>query len=115
MNVHLSIAPMSPRARTVSDEQIIEAALRCIVREGPDALTLAGVARQAGVSAPTLVQRFGSKRGLLLAVAGAGAPAEDALFASARSGRSPLEALLYVAERSARALARPPEALANHL
>jgi AcrR family transcriptional regulator len=59
---------MSPRPRTVDDPTILEAALRVLSRVGPEKLTLAQVGEEAGLSAATLVQRFGSKRALLLAV-----------------------------------------------
>jgi len=39
---------------------------------GPAKLTLARVAKAAGLSPATLVQRFGSKRALLLALAKSG-------------------------------------------
>lgn len=59
---------MSPRPRTVDDPTILEAAVRVLGRIGPEKLTLAHVGEEAGLSAATLVQRFGSKRALLLAV-----------------------------------------------
>jgi len=59
---------MSPRPRTVDDPTILEAAIRVLGRMGPEKLTLAHVGEEAGLSAATLVQRFGSKRELLLAV-----------------------------------------------
>jgi len=59
---------MSPRPRTTSDEDLLKAVHAVVTRLGPN-LTLADVAKEAGVSAATLVQRFGSKRGLLLAFA----------------------------------------------
>ena len=58
---------MSPRPRTVDDPTILEAAVRVLGRIGPEKLTLAHVGEEAGLSAATLVQRFGSKRALLLA------------------------------------------------
>src|SRR5256884_9252698 len=59
---------MSPRPREPSDEEIVAAAARAMQRYGPTQLTLAHVAREAGVVPATLIQRFGTKRGLLLAV-----------------------------------------------
>jgi len=55
-----------PRPRTVSDEAILDAVLSLAQREGPARVTLAAAAREVGLSAATLVQRFGSKRNLLL-------------------------------------------------
>ena len=58
---------MSPRPRTVSDEHIFVATGLAITRLGPTRLTLADVASEVGLSAAALVQRFGSKRQLLVA------------------------------------------------
>ena len=62
------LSSMSPRPRTVSDAQILYATQRAMSRLGPTRMTLAAVAKEAGLSAATLVQRFGSKRGLMLAL-----------------------------------------------
>jgi AcrR family transcriptional regulator len=56
-----------PRPRTVSDEAILDAVLTLAHRVGPARLTFAAVAAEVGLSAATLVQRFGTKRDLLLA------------------------------------------------
>lgn len=98
-----------PRPRTVSDEEVLAATARLIGRLGPGRLTLGAVAGEVGLSPATLVQRFGSKRALLLAVAarGAGAPLPPG------RGR-PLEALVDSLCRRA-APVREPEAMANHL
>lgn len=56
-----------PRARTLSDEQVLDLALALIHREGPDAATFAAVSKASGLSASTLVQRFGSKASMLRA------------------------------------------------
>jgi AcrR family transcriptional regulator len=56
-----------PRTQTVSDEAILATVLDLAHRIGPARLTFAAVAAEVGLSAATLVQRFGSKRGLLLA------------------------------------------------
>jgi AcrR family transcriptional regulator len=61
-------APM-PRARSVPDAEILKAAARVIGRNGPLKLTLADVGREVGLAPATLLQRFGSKRGLRLALA----------------------------------------------
>jgi AcrR family transcriptional regulator len=57
-----------PRPRTIDDEAVLAAAAEVVNRVGPAKLTLQRVADEVGLSAPTLVQRFGSKRGLLLAM-----------------------------------------------
>ena len=71
--------------------------------------------REVGLSPKTLLQRFGSKRGLLLALAQHAALTIDACFAAARSAApSPLAALMVAATDMARHV-ESPEALANHL
>ena len=90
---------MSPRPRQASDEDMLRATFRTITRLGPGRLTLADVAREAGVSAPAVVQRFGSKRALLLAAAADAATGSDYIFPGLRARhRSPLAALLGMAE-----------------
>jgi AcrR family transcriptional regulator len=62
-----SIIGHMSRPRTVTDVEVFEA-LRAVVAEvGPAAWTLRQVSTRVGLSAPTLVQRFGTKRGLLAA------------------------------------------------
>jgi AcrR family transcriptional regulator len=56
-----------PRPRTISDEAILDAVLALAHRVGPARVTFAAAAAEAGLSAATLVQRFGTKRELLLA------------------------------------------------
>ena len=56
-----------PRPRTISDEAILDAVLTLANRVGPARVTFAAAAAETGLSAATLVQRFGTKRELLLA------------------------------------------------
>ena len=58
---------MSPRRRKAEDAQIFAAMVRVMLRVGPAELTLGAIAAEVGVTAGALVQRFGSKRALLLA------------------------------------------------
>ncbi|MQY05166.1 TetR/AcrR family transcriptional regulator [Actinomadura macrotermitis] len=103
------------RPRTTTDEALLTAAGRAIGRHGPAGLTLAAVAAEAGVSPATLVQRFGSKRGLLLAVAERAARDTAAPFDEARRAhRSPLAALTAALAAMAEPV-RSPEELAGHL
>ena len=51
----------------MSDEEILDAVLTLAHRVGPARVTLAAAAAEVGLSAATLVQRFGTKRDLLLA------------------------------------------------
>jgi AcrR family transcriptional regulator len=60
---------MSPRPRKVTDDELFAATHAMMNRVGPGELTLASIAKQAGVTAAVVVQRFGSKRNLLLALA----------------------------------------------
>lgn len=53
-----------PRPKTLSDEAVLDAALALLHGHGPEALTFAGLAQACGLSAATLVQRFGNKAGL---------------------------------------------------
>ena len=103
-----------PRPRKIREEDLIDAAVRVIDRSGLFGFTLAKVAREAGVTAPLLMQRFGSKRGLLLALTDATAPEIDAAFA--RAAKENASALVALHEALV-ALSQPttPRALANGL
>lgn len=90
---------MSPRPRQVSDDDLLKATFRALSRLGPGKLTLADVAREAGVSAAAVVQRFGSKRALLLAAAADAARGSSYIFPGLRARyRLPRAALLGLAE-----------------
>jgi AcrR family transcriptional regulator len=105
---------VSPRPRATSDADLLAATYRIVSRRGPN-LTLADVAKEAGVSPATLVQRFGSKRGLLLALASSGAAGLPEEFAGIRArSRSPLAAIGGVGDCMA-AMAESPQTLANSL
>ena len=78
---------MSPRPRKVSDEAVFAAAYRAMNRLGPGELTLAEIANEAGVTAGALVQRFGSKRALLLALSAAHAASASQSQARRRLSR----------------------------
>ncbi len=85
---------MSPRPLKVTDDEIYMAAQRAMSRLGPNELTLAGIAREAGITAGLLVQRFGSKRDLLLALSKRFSGGTSEMFAGLRRGhRSPLATL----------------------
>jgi AcrR family transcriptional regulator len=103
------------RPRLRSDEDILAATARAISAVGPSVLTLADVAREAGVAPATLVQRFGSKRGLLLAFTKRASAGVEAGFAAARrETHSPLRALVSHLVAMASGL-RTPEELSHHL
>jgi AcrR family transcriptional regulator len=102
---------MSPRPRKVSDDEVFLAAQRAISRLGPADLTLARIAQEAGVTAGALVQRFGSKRGLMLQLVDRFSGGTADTFAELRQGhRSPLAVLRAYAECMAD-MASTPEAL----
>jgi AcrR family transcriptional regulator len=106
---------MCPRPRQTSDQQLLAATARVMQRRSPTQLTLADVAREAGVVPATLIQRFGTKRGLLLALCRTAPAAVPRQFAAARARYpSPLQALieLYV---ECTAFAPTPGAMANGL
>lgn len=106
---------MSPRPRSVSDAEVLAGVGRVVGREGPVRLTLASVAEEVGLAPPTLLQRFGSKRGLLLAFARhAAADAGRELDEARARLASPLAALVDGLAAMARGV-ETPEAMANHL
>lgn len=106
---------MSPRPRKVSDDEVFAAAMRAMSRLGPSDLTLAAIAAEAGVTAGALVQRFGSRRELLLAMAAGSAQGTGQFLEQLRaSHRSPLAALRAYAECMA-GLAASPAAFARNL
>ena len=53
-----------PRPKTMTDTAVLEAALRLIHQQGPQALTFDSLSKICGLSGSTLVQRFGTKAAL---------------------------------------------------
>lgn len=89
---------MSPRPRTVQDDAILDAAMKVLGQIGPERITLADVGSEVGLSAATLVQRFGSKRELMLGLLKHMTGGISERFAKAESDHdSPLEALFAAA------------------
>jgi AcrR family transcriptional regulator len=106
---------MAGRPRTTSDDQILAATARAISAVGPGELTLADVAREAGIAPATIVQRFGSKRALLLAFTARASDGVEAGFAAARRKQaSPLQALEGHLVAMGGGM-RTPEELSRHL
>jgi AcrR family transcriptional regulator len=106
---------MTPRPRTIDDAAILEAAGRIISRQGPTKFTLADIATEVGLSAATLVQRFGSKRRLMLALACSARDSVEACFTLVRaSNPTPFRALLAAATEMTRYV-KSPEEMSNHL
>ncbi len=53
-----------PRHKTLSDPDVLDAALTLMHGKGPEGLTFASLAAATGLSGATLVQRFGNKAAL---------------------------------------------------
>jgi AcrR family transcriptional regulator len=103
------------RPRKVSDDEVFMGAYKAMQRLGPNELTLADIADEAGVTAGALVQRFGSKRALLLKIAEQSSGGTAAMFAQLRtSHRSPLAAIRAYADCMA-GMAATPETLIRNL
>jgi len=106
---------MSPRPRETTDEEILAATGRVMQRLGPAQITLADVAKEAGVVPATLIQRFKTKRGLLLATCRTAPDLVPRQFADARAKHiSPLTALVEI-YADCSGFAPTPEAVANGL
>ncbi|RKW71328.1 TetR/AcrR family transcriptional regulator [Galactobacter caseinivorans] len=106
---------MAGRPRLVDDVTLLRATVTIMGRTGPSALTLALVATEAGVTPATVVQRFGNKRGLMLALAHSHAErASERHLHSRDQGSHPLQALtdLVVGTWDP---ATTPQVFANHL
>lgn len=87
------------RPQKVSDEQLFAATYAVMNRVAPQQLTLAAIAREAGVTAAVIVQRFGSKRDLLLTLTRRFVDARGDIVSSLAAGNaSPLAALRAYAE-----------------
>jgi AcrR family transcriptional regulator len=103
------------RPRKVSDDDVFAATHRAMSRLSPSELTLAAIAQEAGVTAGALVQRFGSKRDLLLALSGRYSGGTAEMFAGLRkAARSPLAAIRAYGDCLSQ-MAVSPAALARSL
>ena len=106
---------MPGRRQKVTDDDVFAAAQRAMSRRGPHELTLADIADEAGVTAGRLVQRFGSKRALLVALSERFAGSAPSVFEQLRKiHRAPLAMLRAYAACMAD-LAPTPEALLRNL
>ena len=106
---------MSARPRKATDEAIFEAAHRVMQRLGPTEWTLAEVAAEVGLTAGALVQRFGSKRELQLAMMDGFEDVAGETFARLREEHaSPVRVLYAYADCIAR-MGESPGGLAHHL
>ena len=106
---------MSPRPQKVTDNQLFEAAYAVMNRVGPRELTLAAIAKEAGVTPAVIVQRFGSKRAMLVEFAKKYASgAEEFIAGLAKQHASPLAAIRAYAKCMA-GMAVSPAALVRSL
>lgn len=91
-----------PPLRAAARQRLIDAATRCVMRDGLDATSLSSVSLEAGVSRPTVYRYFEDRHALLLAtVLHAGRALGGALDHHLRGlrgepRRMAVEALLYV-------------------
>nr|ABI22117.1 transcriptional regulator [Streptomyces lavendulae] len=94
---------------------ILRAAADVIGRVGPAGLTLAAVAGEVGLVPGTLLQRFGSKRGLMLAIARESAKEAESVYESMRDEHA--TALMAVTDLAVTSMGvmTKPEVYANHL
>src|SRR5262245_22546482 len=105
---------MSPRRRKAEDVEVFGALVRVMLRRGPAELTLREIAAEAGLTAGALVQRFGSKRAMLLAHARHAAATGDIGVPVPRPRTaSPLESLRSVTAVHAQLAGSPRAALRN--
>ncbi|MCT2586996.1 TetR/AcrR family transcriptional regulator [Actinophytocola gossypii] len=102
------------RPRKISDEELMDACGHVIGRHGAG-FTLAQVAAEAGVAVGTVSGRFGSKRGLLVAMmTSAAAGVEQRMRAAAAAHEDPIDAVIAAALVTAEGI-DDPGTTANHL
>ena len=104
---------MSPRRRKAEDLDVFAALVRVMLRRSPAELTLREVAAEAGVTAGALVQRFGSKRAMLLAHARHVAATGDTGVEVPQRTSSPLDTLRSVTAMYADLADSPRAAVRN--
>jgi AcrR family transcriptional regulator len=78
------------RPRTIPDADVFAAIRRLMAEGGDKAVSFAAVARATGLAAPTLVQRYGSREGMVRAALGAAWDALDAQLAATGGGAQAL-------------------------
>ena len=104
---------MSPRRRKAEDLDVFAALVRVMRRRAPAELTLREVAAEAGVTAGALVQRFGSKRAMLLAHARHAAATGETGLAVPQRTSSPLDTLRSITAMYAELANSPRDAVRN--
>ena len=103
------------RPRRVSDDQILMATARVMGRVPPGELTLSLVGREIGLAPATLLQRFGSKLGLLSALAEAGAQGMPDVLVAVRATYASPSAAIDAYLKGFAMLAPTAKALVNNL
>lgn len=78
-----------PRSRTIPDAAIFAAIRHLMVQGGDKAVAFGSVARATGLAAPTLVQRYGSREGMVQAAMSDGWDALDRATEAARTAAPP--------------------------
>ena len=92
---------MAPRARSTPNHTIARLASDALIAGGPEAVTFAEVAQRCGLAPPTLVQRFGTRAGLLEATAAILAERVTAVFAVAGAPLGQLARLTWALQQLA--------------
>ncbi|TWP36242.1 TetR/AcrR family transcriptional regulator [Leekyejoonella antrihumi] len=96
------------RPEATSDDELLDAADRVLMTEGPSRFTLGKAAEAAGVSAATYIKRFGSKERLFLRLSQRWVVSLDGeLTAAVRGIDSPMQRLRAVALHSYHDLDNP--------
>jgi AcrR family transcriptional regulator len=103
------------RPRTRSDREVLAAARRVVGARGLARLTIADVAREAGLAPSTVAERYGSKRALLLAALQDAPDGVGEAVAAARAEHPSPLAALHAALASLSGPVGTREAFANHL
>jgi AcrR family transcriptional regulator len=102
------------RPRTITNGRVLAGVAAAVAEVGPVRLTLADVARHAGVSTGVLVQRYGSKRNLLLAFCGQQGAFVETMRKAYEQASDPVDGLIDAVALSA-GTDISPEEFANHL
>jgi AcrR family transcriptional regulator len=104
-----------PRPKKVSDADIAIGLGRLIGKHGPAKFTLARLAQEVGLAPATLVQRFGSKKGLILKAWSSGAGDSRFVVEQLRARGLPPLAIVKELYLCLADLATSPTAYLNHL
>jgi AcrR family transcriptional regulator len=98
-----------PRPRSCSDADILAAVGAALSERGASGLTLADIGRRVRLSPAALLQRFGSKKKLLLAFA---QDAADRAAKPLRDAREQVTSLLWALQQGLRAMSSQPNGIA---